>query len=472
MTRRPPMRWTLRWTVWTAGAALLTGCATPGPDQALSEVRRWVPQAGDLQLAMDESARQARDGAVASALAGPLEADAAWRVALLNSPALQALVAQSWARQTAALQSGRLPNPRLALERLTRGEDTEIGRVLSFGLLEVLSLPWRAGHAERQMEAARLQLAADVLRLSAQVRQQWVRAVAAEQLALYHEQVRDAAHASAELARRMQAVGNWSRLQRDREQVFYAEATAQLARARQAAVAEREALVRLLGLTPAQAAQLQLPARLPDVPADARPAQEVAQRAQQDRVDLQLARQRLAAADRQRTLARWTSLTDIELGIVRNSETHEPTQRGFELELALPIFDAGQARRAGASAEAIAAFQHARQVQREASSMLRERYAAYRTAHDLARHLRDEVVPLRQRIVDETLLRYNGMLGSVFELLAESRAHIGTVIAAIEAQRDFWLADAALDAAILGVPAEGAFLLPSAPPTGSAAAGH
>lgn len=312
-----------------------------------------------------------------------------------------------------------------------------------------------------------------MLRVGAQVRQQWVRAVAAQQLAQYHEQVRDAAHASADLARRMQAVGNYSRLQRDREQAFYADATAQLARARQAAVAEREALVRLLGLSPQQASSLRLPDRLPDLPGEPRPAQQVADAAKQERVDLRLAQRRLAAADAQRTLARWTSLTDIELGVVRNSETHQPTQRGFELELTLPLFDAGQARRAGASAEAIAALNQVHQVQIEATSTLRERYAAYRTAYDLARHLRDEVVPLRQRIVDEMLLRYNGMLGSVFELLAESRTHIGSVIGAIEAQRDFWLADAALDAAILGVPAEGASLLTQAPAAGGASpAGH
>ncbi|WP_395140650.1 TolC family protein [Schlegelella aquatica] len=454
-------------------AAVLAGCATPRPEDALVEARRLAPQGGELRLATDEAARRERESAVARALAEPLDAQGAWRVALLNSPALQALIAQSWAAQATAVQSGRLPNPRLALERLTRGDETEIGRVLSFGLLELLALPWRAGQAERAAEAARLQLAADVLRVGAQVRQQWVRAVAAQQLAQYHEQVRDAAHASADLARRMQAVGNYSRLQRDREQAFYADATAQLARARQAAVAEREALVRLLGLSPQQASPLRLPDRLPDLPGEPRPAQQVADAAKQERVDLRLAQRRLAAADAQRTLARWTSLTDIELGVVRNSETHQPTQRGFELELTLPLFDAGQARRAGASAEAIAALNQVHQVQIEATSTLRERYAAYRTAYDLARHLRDEVVPLRQRIVDEMLLRYNGMLGSVFELLAESRTHIGSVIGAIEAQRDFWLADAALDAAILGVPAEGASLLTQAPAAGGASpAGH
>ena len=70
----------------------------------------------------------------------------------------------------------------------------------------------------------------------------------------------------------------------------------------------------------------------------------------------------------------------------------------------------------------------------------------------LARHQRDEVVPLKRGITDEMLLKYNGMLVGVFELLADARAQVGAVIAAIEAQRDFWLADAALNSAIVGAP--------------------
>ena len=55
---------------------------------------------------------------------------------------------------------------------------------------------------------------------------------------------------------------------------------------------------------------------------------------------------------------------------------------------------------------------------------MREAYVAYRTAYDLARHYRDEIVPLRKRIAEENLLRYNGMLIGVFELLADAREQI------------------------------------------------
>ena len=50
------------------------------------------------------------------------------------------------------------------------------------------------------------------------------------------------------------------------------------------------------------------------------------------------------------------------------------------------------------------------------------------------------------------MLRYNGMLIGVFELLADSRDQIASVSAAINAQQQFWLADAALQATIVGKP--------------------
>ena len=60
---------------------------------------------------------------------------------------------------------------------------------------------------------------------------------------------------------------------------------------------------------------------------------------------------------------------------------------------------------------------------------------------------------MRETISEEVLYQYNGMLTGVFELLADGRARVGAVIAAIEAQRDLWLADAALKTARLGSPA-------------------
>jgi len=108
----------------------------------------------------------------------------------------------------------------------------------------------------------------------------------------------------------------------------------------------------------------------------------------------------------------------------------------------------------------------------DARSEVREAWSAQRTAWDIARHHREEIVPLRRQIAEENLLRYNGMLIGVFELLADARAQIAAVHGAIEAQRDFWLADADLRMALIGKPHLAGGPAPSLATPSADAAGH
>ena len=62
--------------------------------------------------------------------------------------------------------------------------------------------------------------------------------------------------------------------------------------------------------------------------------------------------------------------------------------------------------------------------------------------HAEARHLRDVVLPQRQRIVDETLKQYNAMNASTFELLAARRELVDAGRQYIDALRRFWRASA------------------------------
>jgi len=445
----------------TAGL-LLAGCAGVDRDQAIGTARDWSQRvdAGTPQL----RAGAARDDALRERLlAAPLSEAAAVQLALAHSAALQVLLAESWRAQAAAAQRGAPPNPVFLFERVATGGDADITRFLGIGLTELLTWPWRSDIAQREMETLRLQLAREVLAHHAELRSAWVRAVAAQQLAGYYRLVHDAASAGAELAQGMQAAGNFSRLQRTREQAFLAEATTQLARARAAAAAEREALVRRLGLDAADAERLQLPERLPDLPPQPRTGDEVARRAMDERLDLLLARARLGAAQRAQGLET-VQLFDLELAAVRELGPGGERGRGYEAGLRLPLLDPGVALRQAASARVLAAMHGFEQARVDAASLLRERYAGYRAAYDVARHQRDEVVPLKRTISDEMLLRYNGMLVGVFELLADARAQIGAVVAAIEAQRDFWLADAALNAALAGAPSTSPTLAAAAAP--------
>ena len=217
-----------------------------------------------------------------------------------------------------------------------------------------------------------------------------------------------------------------------------------------------------------------LPDRLPDLPATPDDQSVLAHRAFDERLDVALARAELDFTARSLGLTRVTSTVNaLEVGVASKSTTGEDTLKGYDLEFRLPIFDFGDARRANAQAVYLAALNRTAVVIAEAQSHLRESYVSYRTTYDLARHYRDEIVPLHKTISDENLLRYNGMLIGVFELLADAREQISSVRQAIGAQRDFWLADATLRATLIGRPVEGVALgVPVVIPGAGAAQPH
>jgi outer membrane protein TolC len=246
-------------------------------------------------------------------------------------------------------------------------------------------------------------------------------------------------------------VGNLSKLDQAREQAFYAEATAQLARARQMELAARERLARLMGLW-GDALAFRLPERLPELPKTPKEyGPDLEGQALAQRLDVQAARRDTEALARSLNLTKATRFVSLlEFGLHSNSETGNEPQRGWELELQVPIFGFGDARNARAERVYLQAVNRAAETALQARSEVREGYAAYRTAFDLARHYRDEIVPLRKRISEEVLLRYNGMLASVFELLADSRQQVAAINAYIEALRDFWIAESDFQMALTG----------------------
>jgi len=87
----------------------------------------------------------------------------------------------------------------------------------------------------------------------------------------------------------------------------------------------------------------------------------------------------------------------------------------------------------------------------QARSDARLSYQRYRSRYDLARHHQKELQPLREFINDEMVLRYNGMLSSVFDLLADTKLKAQAANAEVEARRDFWLADTDLQTLLAGV---------------------
>ncbi|MBI5603113.1 MAG: TolC family protein [Deltaproteobacteria bacterium] len=439
------------------GALLLGGCATFSPDGGFDAVESIAKERLNKEVTWIRSAADAGrvQERVKELLAGPLSVDDAVQVALLNNRGLQAVYSDLGISEANLVQAGRLRNPGFSYSRATGGGERKIESLVTFDFLQLLTMPTVLKIEGRRFEQAKLYVANEVLGIGAETQRAYYETLAAEQTAAYLEQVKTAAEAGAELARRMAAAGNWSRLDQAREQVFYAEATARLARARQAAVSQRERLTRLLGLWGGDIA-FKLPEHLPEIPAEKPELKDLEVLAISRRLDIRSARHETEALAESLGLTRATRFINVfELGDFRTTETPGPEKRGYAIILEVPLFDWGGARVAMAESMYMQAVNRLAETAIGARSEVRVAYSAYLTAYDLAKHYQDEIVPLRKKISEENLLRYNGMLISAFELLADAREQVASVNATIEALRSFWVADADLKMALAGAPSTG-----------------
>jgi outer membrane protein TolC len=425
----------------------LAGCAGFSPDGGLDRVSSLTHDRTGVGVQRESAEGKAQ---VRELLAADLTPDGAVQVALLNNQRLQAAFADLGVAEADLVQAGRLRNPGFSFGRLSNNDVTKTERAVLLDLAGLLTMPLRRAIEERRFSQTQLQTALQVVRLAADTRRAYFQAVAAKQSLVYMRQAAQATEASAELAQRMASVGNWSKLDHAREQVFHVEVTAQLARAEHAAQASRERLVRLMGLS-GVGAPIRLPERLPALPDQPEMPADIESTAIAQRLDVQIAKMEAEYTARTLGLTRATRFVNVlEAGYQNKSETGESRADGYEAELSLPLFDWGTARTRRAEALYMRSLMRTADVAVQARSEVREHYSAYRTSFDVSRRYRDEIVPLRKRVSEEVLLRYNGMLVSVFELLADARAQIASINAAIDAQRDFWIADSELNFAMNG----------------------
>lgn len=436
-----------------AAATLLAGCATFSADGGFGAVKPVAAQrlGKELQWAKSDRDRDAIRQAVRERLLQPLSLDDAVQVALLNNRGLQATYAELGIAEADLVQAGRLSNPSFMFNRTTGSGATVIGRAWIVNVLSWVTMPISRRIETRHFEQAKLLVANEALSVALDTQEAYVRAVAAQQSVHYFEQVKIAAEAGADLAARMARAGNWSKLDQLREQVFYADAIAQLARAQQTFVAERENLTRLMGLW-GRDVEFKLQDRLPELPAGPANLQDLESFALAQRLDLQAAKQETEGLATSLGLTKATRIVNVlDIGYLNNTEPPDnPHQRGYEITVNVPLFDWGSARVAKAQAIYMQAVDRYASLAINARSQVRESYLGYRTAYDVAKHYRDEVVPLRKQIAEESLLRYNGMLLSAFELLADSREQVTAVNAYIGALQDYWLAETELAKALGG----------------------
>ena len=420
--------------------AATSACAMSRP-ATFGPVEREVQRR--LELDVRWSADERVPAAITALLQRPLDREAVTKIALAKNRRLQAQydelgIAASEIAAATVLAPLAVDIEHKFADNHT-GSETEID--VTQDILGLLQIVQRRGVAKAGLAAARARAVAATIGLVASVEGAFVDAVAAHQELELRQTAFDAASASADVAERMHAAGNAPDLTLVRERDQRELARIDLARAQTHVELTREALNEVLGLT-GQDTRWTLAGRLEEVPIAPPRLDSLERVAVGASLDLAATRADAEAAAGRVGVARLRSFLPA-LGVGVSIDRGDGAWNvGPALSIGLPLFDQGQGPRARANAE----LRRARNLHTAIGIELRARARAVRQrlllAHAEARQLRDVVLPLRQRILDETLRQYNAMNASTFELLSSRRDLIEAGRQYIDAVRRYWRASA------------------------------
>lgn len=459
---------------------LLSGCATFSTDGGIGPVALFADTTLQKDIVVIKNAEDASKAKeiVQRLRRRVLTADSAVQIALLNNRALQAAFNELAIAEAAMVGESLPPNPTFSISRIAGGGSVEIERQIAVDILSLATLPVRSEIAAKRFRQAQLRAMEETLRTAVEVRRAYYRAVASRELTTLLTQAESTAKTTARLASKLGETGSLNKLDQAREQVFYAETTAELATARQEAESARERLTRLLGFW-GNDLDFKIPNALPPIPA--RPASQpsIEVEAVSRRVDLQIARIELDALAKSYGLTQATHFLNLlEVAGISKKTTAPDTgtvrEHGLNAQVQIPLFDFGEVRMREAEASYLQAVNRLTERAINVRSEARDAYRTYRASYDIASHYQREILPLRKIITEESQLRFSAMQNDVFALLQEARQRIAALRAAIEAKRTFWLSQTNLSAAVNGGGggADKAVSETNSPARPSAAAGH
>ena len=438
---------------------VFSGCASVPKDAGFSDVQNIIEQRIGRRVHWNQGTSE--DAAVVdvvrSMLQQELTIDEAVQIALLNNRSLLATYEELGIAQADLVQAGLLRNPLFGASfRFPdktvgghRSTNTEFSVVQDF--LDLLVRPLRKKVAAAQFEQTKLRVGNAVLNLAAEVRSFYYTLQADEQTLEMRRTVVQATEAAVDIATRQHDAGTLKTLDLANQQGFHDQAKLDMTRTDIQIVADRERLNRLMGIWGADT-MWKLPERLPELPESEIPMEHLESIAVSQRLDLAAARQETQVIAHALSLTRkYRYFYVFDVGVDSEHDVADDVNfTGPNVTIELPILDQRQAEIARLEAQLRQSLQRLASLAIDIRSEVREIRERLLAARNVAKYHHDSILPLRQRIVDESQLYYNGMLIGVYELLLAKQNQINAGREYIETLRDYWIARSDLERAVGG----------------------
>ncbi len=429
---------------------LAAACA---PSQAV--LRR--PVDAEIGKRLEAGVRVADARAVGALLAKPLDQDAAVRIALANSPRLAAAMAElGVAGGELAAAIGLGPLEISGVYRFESENEIDIMQSIE-GLI---TAPRARAAARAGLAAARATATATALRLAARVEIAFHDLIAAQQERELRSTAFEAADVAATVRERMHDAGNTTDLALARDRDAREQARIDLARAEAAIEVARERINALLGLSGDQT-KWTAAGMLPELPQALPALDDLEAAAVQASLDLEAGRahvERAAHTSAAEGVRAWLPELAIGWGI---QEFEGTWWSGPAARIGVPLLDGRSGQRAAARARLSVAESELTATAIELRAGARAARVAAIAAFQEARHLRTVVLPLRQQIVDQTLLHYNAMDADPFQLIVARRQLAEAGQQYLDALRRYWNAISEVTALRRGVQLESSSSIPS-----------
>jgi cobalt-zinc-cadmium efflux system outer membrane protein len=431
----------------------LAGCDTLSPAGSFSDVAATVEARTGKQISWD--AGQYEDPVVRSTienlLAQPLTPETAVQIALINNRELQALYADIGVAQANLVQSGLWKNPIFdgAVTFPTAGGAPDYAFDLTLKLIDILYIPLRRRVAESELEEAKLRVTGQVMAVAGRTLLAFYDYVGQRQAVGVLTQALTSVTATVESGKVLRRAGNITEYEFELEVSQQVRVAAELALGQSRAADARERLNRLMGLTGAQT-EWKSAHRLPAIPGDDPPTDDVERRAIEASLDLALARQRIITTGRRYRVVNITSIVpQLDVGGTYERVIDEK-EAGPIFTAEIPLFDRGEARRASARMEIRRQQDEFTALAVRIRSFARLQKAQLLFARQTAGYYGTAVLPQSQRLVDAAKRQQNAMQIGIFELLQARERQIRAGQNYVSSLITYWSARARLGQILSG----------------------
>jgi outer membrane protein TolC len=435
-------------------ALLLVGGCASSMRSDISSVRTLSKTREALPSLREGHVEDTSEEDVKGLLAKPLDADAAVRIALLSNRELRARLRELGVAQGRVLQAGLVANPLFEVELLPE-RDSDVELRVEYEITSLLMAPMKRRAEQHDLEAARLDVAGEVVQLGYDVRTAFYALQTAEQRLAFAQQSLDALAAGRDAATALLEAGNVAQLNASTQIVGYERARITVAQIELEVASLREALQRLLALHGAETSWT-LDSQLRAVPEQAPALKELERQAIEANLELRAAEKRLDALAKRTGIARtqgWLPEVAVDVHTLRTDREGRDDSEwrwGGGVSVEVPLFDHGQGERRGYEAQFDALLERYQGLAINLRSAARETSNRLRSAHARARQYEAVILPAQRTVMEQTLLQYNAMQLGVFQLLEARRELLDVQLAYAETVREYWSAQAEYEALLSG----------------------